>query len=365
MLDWSGTLVDDLPAVLEASNHVFRRAGVPEMDQAEFRARFSLPFQHFYDAYVPHVALAQLEAWFHERFREVQDSVEPLPHAGSFLEYCRSCGLDTCLLSTVHPEHFRVQAARIGFGRYLDRIETGIPDKRVRIGELLLEQGWSPAETVFVGDMQHDVDAARAGAVHGCAVLTGYNSLSQLRASQPELVVEHLEELRGLWERAELDWDRAVTLQADRRPTPTVGALIRRGDGRVLLIRTRKWSDRWGIPGGKIKSGESSEAALRREILEETGLVVEDLRFVLTQDCIDSHEFYRPAHFLLLNYTARSLDGDLVTLNEEAQAYLWVEPEEALAMDLNRPTRVLLEALNVNDENGKLPPSRPTESLLS
>src|ERR1041385_8160170 len=71
-------------------------------------------------------------------------------------------------------------------------------------------------------------------------------------------------------------------------PVSTVGALIYNAKGEVLMIQTHKWSDLWGIPGGKIKSGETSEAALRREISEETALEVEDIRFVLAQDCISS-----------------------------------------------------------------------------
>ncbi len=42
--------------------------------------------------------------------------------------------------------------------------------------------------------------------------------------------------------------------------------------GEVMMVRTHKWSNKWGIPGGKIKWGETSEAALRREIKEETNL---------------------------------------------------------------------------------------------
>ena len=111
------------------------------------------------------------------------------------------------------------------------------------------------------------------------------------------------------------------------------------------MVRTHKWSDFWGIPGGKTKFGESSEAALQREIREETGLEVDDVRFVLVQDCIHSREFYRDAHFVLLNYTCRCVGDPDVRLNEEAQEFRWVKPEEAVRMKLNEPTRILLKAI--------------------
>ena len=86
IFDWSGTLVDDLPAVWAATNHVLRQAGIPEMTLERFRAEFCLPFTRFYERYTPDVPLAQLEEWFHGHFREAQDSVQPLPHAREFLE---------------------------------------------------------------------------------------------------------------------------------------------------------------------------------------------------------------------------------------------------------------------------------------
>ena len=75
---------------------------------------------------------------------------------------------------------------------------------------------------------------------------------------------------------------------------------------------------------------------------EETGLELRDIRFVMVQDCADSREFHQPAHFLLLNYTAEA-NGDAVVLNNEAEEFRWVTAEEARKMDLNTPTRVLLE----------------------
>jgi ADP-ribose pyrophosphatase YjhB (NUDIX family) len=111
------------------------------------------------------------------------------------------------------------------------------------------------------------------------------------------------------------------------------------------MVRTHKWSDLWGIPGGKIKWGEDSVSALRREVREETNLEIDDVRFVLAQDCIHSPEFYRDAHFVLLNYTARCVGKPEVRLNDEAREFEWVSVEKALSMAINRPTRVMLEAV--------------------
>jgi phosphoglycolate phosphatase len=84
-------------------------------------------------------------------------------------------------------------------------------DKRARITEILSEQNLRADETVFIGDMQHDVDTAHAGGIHSCAVLTGYNTREQLEQSEPELIVNHLGELKQLFEQSEWEWLAPVT----------------------------------------------------------------------------------------------------------------------------------------------------------
>jgi phosphoglycolate phosphatase len=346
IFDWSGTLVDDLPAVWAASNFVLTQAGRAEMSLEQFRAEFCLPFTIFYDKHTPEVPMPQLEDWFHGRFRQVQSSVCALPHAQKFLEFCRQHKIRTFLLSTVASDHFAVQEQTTGFGKYLDKPYIGIWDKRQKIHEILNENHLTPEETMFIGDMQHDIETAKHGGIHSCAVLTGYNTLAQLRTAQPDLIVEHLGELQQVLRQNDFHLRTPLKpFEAAHPPVITVGALIFNHAGNVLLVRTHKWSNLWGIPGGKVKWGETSETALRREIKEETNLAVDQIEFVLVQDCIHSKEFYRDAHFVLLNYICRCGANDQVTLNEEAQEYQWLTLPAALQMPVNTPTRTLLEAV--------------------
>jgi phosphoglycolate phosphatase len=334
ILDWSGTLVDDFNPVLEATNEIFKHYGKPVFTVEDFREKFYLPFPDFYKEYLPESALPELDHHYHTAFKLLQTGIAPLPHSLEFLEYLQERGLPTFLLSTIHHEHFEAQGSRLGWKKYFKQAYVQALDKRKVILHLLAEHDLDASETIFIGDMVHDIETARHAGVMSCAVLTGYDSLAKLKAANPDLLFRNLREVRDF-----LDRHRGVPTG---QPIATVGALIFNDAGQVLMIRTHKWSHKWGIPGGKIKTNEPSETALCREIREETGLEVEDIRFQLVQDCIEPSEFYKKSHFILLNYTARATSNTVV-LNDEAEDHRWVSLDDAAALDLNTPTRVLLD----------------------
>lgn len=125
-------------------------------------------------------------------------------------------------------------------------------------------------------------------------------------------------------------------------PLATVGALIVADDDSLLLIKTHKWHHKWAVPGGKIDYGESIETAVKREFKEETNLDVYDIHWAPTQESIESSEFYKPAHFIFLNFIARS-NSKTVILNDEAQEYAWLSKTEIVKYDMNTPTKKLVE----------------------
>jgi nucleoside triphosphatase len=127
-----------------------------------------------------------------------------------------------------------------------------------------------------------------------------------------------------------------------RYPEPVVGAFIFNTKDELFLMKSDKWSDMYVIPGGHIEIGETMKEALQREVKEETGLAVYDSQFICFWEFIEGKEFHKKKHMIFFNFSVKTKEHN-VTLNNEAQEYLWIDPKKSLLLPLNKHTRMTLE----------------------
>jgi len=97
------------------------------------------------------------------------------------------------------------------------------------------------------------------------------------------------------------------------RPVLGVGAVVI-VDGRIVLVQRahEPLKGEWNLPGGGVEIGETLRQACAREVLEETGLVVEVGAAIEMFDRImldaDGRVQY---HFVLVDYVCRPVGGEL------------------------------------------------------
>ena len=111
---------------------------------------------------------------------------------------------------------------------------------------------------------------------------------------------------------------------------PCVGAVVHDDEHRLLLVRRRRnpSAGRWSLPGGRVEAGESDGEAVRREVLEETGLDVVVGRLVGTVE--------RPGPdgvvYDIRDYACAVMGGRL-RAGDDASEVRWADRWDLLTLD--------------------------------
>ncbi|MFS0688334.1 NUDIX hydrolase [Sporosarcina sp. 179-K 8C2 HS] len=134
------------------------------------------------------------------------------------------------------------------------------------------------------------------------------------------------------------------------RPLIFVGSVVVVVDeqGRLLLQQRRFPEGAWGIPGGLMELGESTEDVVRRELFEETQLQVDELTLINVYSgpeyfirAANGDEFY----VVTIAYYAENAKGDLVVDQAESITFKYFHPHELPANIVKSHKEILDEFL--------------------
>jgi ADP-ribose pyrophosphatase YjhB (NUDIX family) len=145
----------------------------------------------------------------------------------------------------------------------------------------------------------------------------------------------------------------ASSREYPQRPIVGVGGVIIEA-GRTLLIRrgTQPLLGEWSIPGGILELGETLQAGVARELLEETGVVVRVLdlievfdRIILEDGTVATKNEKRPRfHFVIADYLCERVSGDPHAASDVTDVAMAREEELERFHLTETATRVLKKA---------------------
>jgi len=111
----------------------------------------------------------------------------------------------------------------------------------------------------------------------------------------------------------------------EKRPKVGVGIMVFK-DGKVLLGKRKSshGSGEYAWPGGHMESMESFEDCAKREAREETGIEIENVRFLRLLNFKD----YAPKHYVDIGLLADWKSGEPKVLEpEKCESWEWADPE--------------------------------------
>ena len=198
IFDWSGVISDDserayrkIMAVLESFNR-------PTMTFEEWKRSFYLPWVGWYAEQGVKVPVKEIRQKFKAFESHFDQTAKMIPGAKEVLEFLKGKGIKLAVLSTCQTHLVRLDARAYGIEDYFDGWQTQITDKRDSIKDILNEFKVSPEETIYVGDMVHDIETGKFAGVKVAACTFGYTPRELLLKHQPDFVLEKLSDLKEI-----------------------------------------------------------------------------------------------------------------------------------------------------------------------
>ncbi|MBQ0933154.1 phosphoglycolate phosphatase [Ideonella alba] len=206
IIDLDGTMVDTVGDFDAALNRTLAELDQPAIQRAFIERTVGKGSEHLIRRTLAEVgAPAELyeAAWaaYQRHYRSINGAHSAVfPGVLEGLQALRARGLRLACLTNKPGEFARELLARKGLAGYFDVVFGGDAFERKKPDPLPLLRtcealGTAPAQTLMVGDSSNDCQAARAAGCPVVLVRYGYNHGEPVEASQPDRVIDRLDEL--------------------------------------------------------------------------------------------------------------------------------------------------------------------------
>ena len=102
------------------------------------------------------------------------------------------------ILSSTNQNHIEEKIIENKLNNIFLSVKASVYNKIQVIPELMKKHNFKPEESIFVGDMVHDVETGKAVGIKTIALTWGYNSRSKLLIANPRFLIDNIKEIKEI-----------------------------------------------------------------------------------------------------------------------------------------------------------------------
>ena len=204
LLDWNGTVMDDVDVGHQACNHMLRYYGVSTVSKDRFRKTFEVPWLIFYERNgVPRerIDITKHQNEFMKVYDHLSKKAKPKKNIRKLFEWLKKNRIFIGIISA-HPEQsIRKDLKRHDLDQYLNVVvgertyeESGTSENK-KVESALLGVKVSNDEVLYVGDTTHDVSIGKRSGFIVVGVMNGWQSRDAISKAKPDYLIDDMIEI--------------------------------------------------------------------------------------------------------------------------------------------------------------------------
>lgn len=197
IFDWSGVIKDCVDDQIFIVNKIFQEFGATSISLQEFRDNWTQPYMTFYNKYLPDLTLEQEQLAYKKAIMN-QPMARPYPGISEVITNLKQMGIKMVVVSSDFPETLYSEINQFSLKDIFIDIATDAHDKLVAMKDLISKHNFDKAETIVVGDSNHEIEAGKSIGIKTMGVTWGFTNEDKITAANPDFIVRNLDELRKI-----------------------------------------------------------------------------------------------------------------------------------------------------------------------
>jgi len=174
---------------------MFSEFGVSDISLEEFKKKWRQPYMKFYNEFIPELTLEE-EQIVYKKVISKSPKSSYYPGIVNLIKDLKSKGVRMVVISSDFSENLKEEINNFNLNNIFIDVISDSHDKTDDVINVINKYKFDKEDTIIIGDSNHEVEAGKKAGIKTLSVTWGFTDRDKLSISNPDFIVNSIEELK-------------------------------------------------------------------------------------------------------------------------------------------------------------------------